>query len=91
MIIFRERTGASSRTTPSEKSHHDCSEKLLNSKSGLCCLSSDGRRTTPPSPKSQYEMRGAKQGNHLNEKDWGKYAYTNMMMLPRMRLFGQVH
>ena len=32
-------------------------------------LSSDGRDETPPSPKSQcyaqYEMRGAKQGNHL--------------------------
>ena len=52
-----------------EKSCHYCTLKLLNSKSGLCCLSSDGRRETPSSPKSQcygqYEMRGAKQGNHL--------------------------
>ena len=56
-------------STLAKKNYHDCTWKLLNSKSGHCCLSLDGQREMPSSPKSQcfaqYEMRGAKQGNHL--------------------------
>ena len=56
-------------STLTKKNYHDCTWKLLNSKSGHCCLSLDGQREMPSSPKSQCyaqsEMRGAKQGNHL--------------------------
>ena len=40
-------------STLTKKNYHDCTWKLLNSKSGHCCLSLDGQREMPSSPKSQ--------------------------------------
>ena len=71
--------GAFQNSTLTKKNYHDCTWKLLNSKSEHCCLSLDGQREMPSSPKSQcyaqYGMRGAKQGNHLKPIIKGYSSY----------------